>query len=82
MWASSERRRLREKPSVHERAREISIRLPLHDDAFVDAVVANCEVHHLHVEVIACSGEIEQRGASLRKVDAKPAWPSVLRGES
>ena len=82
MWASSERRRLREKPSVHERAREISIRLPFDDDAAVDAVVADGEMHHLDVEVIALSGEIEYRGVSFRKVDAKPAWPSVLRGES
>ena len=70
MRGVSERRRLQEQPSVHERGREIRIRLPLHDHAFVDRVVANRETHHVDLEVVARSGKFEQRSVLLRKVDA------------
>ncbi len=65
MRTSRECRGLREQPSIYEGGREVSIRLPFDDDAAVDEVVADGETHHLDVEVIALSREIEYRGVSF-----------------
>ena len=70
MRVASERRRLQEQPSVHERGREIRVRFPLHDHAFVDGVVASRKAHHFDFEVVARAGKFEQRGVLLGKVDA------------
>lgn len=65
VWTSSKGCRLREEPSVRQRGREVSIRLPFDDDTAVDEVVANGEVHHLNIEVVALSREIEYRSVSF-----------------
>ena len=65
MRTSRECRGLREQPSVYEGGREVRVRLPFDDDAAVDEVVANGKTHHVDVEVIARSREIEYRGVSF-----------------
>jgi len=65
MRASRECRGLREQSSIHERGREVSIRLPLNHDAAVDEVVADWEMHHLDVEVFALSHQTEYCGVSF-----------------
>lgn len=65
MRASRESRGLREQPSIYEGGREVSIRLPFDDDAAVDEVVSDGKMHHLDVEVITRSREIEYRGVSF-----------------
>jgi hypothetical protein len=65
MRASRECRGLREQPSIDEGGREVSIRLPFDNDVAVDEVVADGEMHHVDIEVIALSGEIEYRGVSF-----------------
>lgn len=56
---------LSEHPSINERGREVSVGLPFDDDAAVDEVIADGEIHHLDVEVFARSREIEYRGVSF-----------------
>jgi len=59
MRTSRECRGLPEQPSIYEGGREVSIRLPFDDDAAVDEVVADGEMHHLDVEVFALSRQME-----------------------
>jgi hypothetical protein len=56
---------LREQPPIDEGGREVRIRLPFDNDATVDEVVADGEMHHLDVEFSAASREIEYRGVSF-----------------
>lgn len=65
MRGASERRRLQEQPSIHERGREVSIRLPFDHDAAVDTVVADGEMHDVDVEVLALSRQTEHGGVSF-----------------
>ena len=59
MWTSRQGRCLREEPSIRQRGREVSIGLPFDDDPAVDEIVADGEMHHLDVEVIGRSREIQ-----------------------
>jgi len=71
MWTSRQGRCLREEPSIRQRGREVSIGLPFDDDPAVDEIVADGEMHHLDVEVIGRSREIEYRSTSFREINEK-----------
>ena len=52
--------------TVHLRGgREVSIRLPFDDDAAVDDIVADGEMHHLDVEVFALLRQAEYGSVSF-----------------
>ena len=56
---------MRKQPSIYEGGHEVHIRLPFDDDAAVDEVIADGEIHHLDVEVFARSRQMEDRGVSF-----------------
>jgi hypothetical protein len=75
MRTSSERRRLWKESAVQERGREIRVRLPFDDHAAVDDVITDGELCQTHLEVRACSDEIEYSGVSFGRVDPNPVRP-------
>jgi len=62
MRASRERCGLREQTPVCKRDGEIRIRLPLDDNATVKAIIADGQVLHADVELVALAHEIDQCG--------------------
>jgi hypothetical protein len=71
MWTSRKGRCLREEPSIRQRGREVRIGLAFDDDPAADEIVADGEMHHLDVEVIGRSREIEYRSMSFREINEK-----------
>ena len=47
------------------------MRLPLDDNATVKAIVADRQVLHADIEVVALAREIEQRGVLFGRIDPK-----------
>jgi hypothetical protein len=68
---SSKRRSLRKQPAVHERRREIGVRLPLDDDAALDDVITDFELLELDSKMLGLPDEIQKNRVSFRKVDAE-----------
>ena len=77
---SGERCRLGKESSVHQRNREIRVRLSFDDDPIIDEVVTDRETFHANLEVAASACEIEQCSVSFGNVDAKPPMPCHVRG--
>src|SRR5438876_8604689 len=75
MRTSRERCCLWKESAVHERGREIRVRLPFNEHAAVDEVITDGELCQMHFEVRGCSDEIEYSRVSLGKVDANPVRP-------
>src|SRR3990170_2907999 len=82
MRTSSECRGLRKQAAVHERGREVGVRLALDDDTTIDDVVADGETLQLNIEVAAVPCEIKQRSVPFRKVDAKQVPPRSWHGNA
>jgi hypothetical protein len=77
---SRERCRLGKESSIHQRRREIRVRLSFDDDPIINEVVTDSETFHANLEVAASACEIEQCGVSFGSVDAKPPMPCHVRG--
>jgi len=71
MRTSSEGSGLGEESAVHQRRREIRVRLSFNENAVIDEVVTDVELLKTNIEVARCSGEIEKGGVSFSKVDAE-----------
>ena len=65
-----------EQPAVHDRCREVHIRLPFDDDAAVDDVITDVELFEVDCEVFGVLDEIQKDRVSLRVVDAESISPS------
>jgi len=72
---SSKRGSLGKQPAVHERCREIGVRLPLDDDAAVDDVIADFELLELDSKMLGLPDEIQKNRVSFGKVDAELMSP-------
>jgi hypothetical protein len=71
---------LGKEPPIHQRSREIRVRLSFDDDPIINEVVTDSETFHANREVAASACEIEQCGVSFGSVDAKPPMPYHVRG--
>lgn len=81
MRASRELRGLKEQSSVCKREGEIRMRLPFDDNATVKTIIADGQVLHADVEVVALAREIEQSGVPFRRIDSKlMTYDSIASG--